>query len=910
MFCKRCGTKLQEGDVFCSICGERQTPAPAVPAQPAVQDDYPGTEPLYPLNGQIPEEAPGTEPLYPLNGQIPEEAPGTEPLYPLNGQIPEEAPGTEPLYPLNGRLPDEPPGTEPLYPLNGQIPEEAPGTEPLYPLNGRIPEEAPGAGPLTPPYPSATDQSSPYATFVQQQDAMFGAERLSPNDPFAMTAGAQPTAEKAGKKGKKKDKKKKKKKGKIVLIVLLALILALAGTAAALHFTGVIDLTRIRDIDLKSFFSGNGLFKETVMDAAFYVKDGELYVAYSGKKDIETKKLTSDYLTADYEDSDNYEYYGSTPVKCVFNQTKKRILFPDYVSEDMTCTLYYMDLDVKKSEDLEKVKIAENVSAYYVADDGEKAAYVVKTEDGSSLYTYDFSGKKLVTENMSACRFNNQAGTLVYTEKDEGTETYVYYYADTSGESTRIGEGTGSFLYEDTENNILCFADGNKIYTVKDGKNATEICDCSVLKDANSFDIEYADESHVYFTVSFGYSTKFVSLIEDPNVNSDRFVSMPDRNNQKYWAEWQEGWGGDPYPTAYTDAYYEEETAYKEAQMRIALREYTSEMSTYDIPDNKLYYATGGKYQEVAAHVSTVDYFNGYIVYTTVSGAEEKLNFADFARTLTEDDLNYQAVKDSFTKALQLRKTGYLVVRGESVPFAEAPQFDADGNENRSFTSMSVDIDPKGTAVYYIAELNKSGNGTLCKRFINDAVLEDSETVYESVCAFFFAENGDLYTFRNTKAVEDSDVYVIGEIYCNSKLIATDVAGVNYSRLRYAMFDESENGDYYNFATDLSVKDYTLTLRQYNGSDTVSVAKNAYHLVDLGYNRAFYTDLAAEDSSNTKKAEEDTTSAAPEEEPDEVWGDEDEETAETKYYRMWYVKDGEKTSVESKIDNLFAGSTN
>ncbi len=888
MFCKRCGTKLQEGDVFCSICGERQTPAPTAPAQPAVQDDYPGTEPLYPLNGAIPDEAPGTEPLYPLNGAIPDEAPGTEPLYPLNGQIPDEAPGTEPLYPLNGAIPDE-----------------APGTEPLYPLNGRVPGEMPGAGPLTPPYPSAAaDRSSPYAAFVQQQDALFGAERLSPNDPFAKTAGAQPTAGKDGKKGKKK---KKKKKGRIVLIVLLALILALAGTAAALHFTGVIDLTRIRDIDLKSFFSGNGLFKETVMDAAFYVKDGELYVAYSGKNDIETKKLTSDYLTSAYEESDDYEYYGSTPIKCVFNKTKKRILFPDLGTENRPCTLYYMDLDVKKSEAPEKVKIAENVSAYYVADDGEKAAYVATTEDGSRLYVYDFSEKKLVTENMSDCRFNSKTGTLVYTEPNGDDETFVLYYADTSGDSTRIGEGTDPFLYEDAENNIICYADGSKIYTVTDGKNATEICDCSLIKNADSFDIEYADESHVYFTVSFDSSTEFSSLTDDPDEYSDRSVPMPDRNDTKYWAETQEGWGGDPYPTAYTDAYYAEEAAYKEAQMRIALREYINGMNSYDIPDNKLCYATGGKYQELAAHVSTVDYSNGYIIYTTVSGKQEKLNFADFAKTFTEEDLDYQTVRDSFTKALDLRRTAYLVVRGESVPFAEAPQYDADGNENRSFASMSLDVDPKGAAVYYIADLNKSGNGTLCKRIIKDAVLEDSETVYESVCAFFFTEEGDLYTFRNTKAIEDSDVYVIGEIYCNSKLIATDVVGVNYSRLRYAMFDESVNKGYYNFATDLSVKDYTLTLRQYNGSDAVSVAKKAYHLVDLGYNRAFYTDLATEDGSDANKAEENTTSAAPEEEPDDL---EAEETAEQKYYRMWYVKDGEKKSVESKIDNLFAGSSN
>lgn len=215
--------------------------------------------------------------------------------------------------------------------------------------------------------------------------------------------------------------------------------------------------------------------KEVAYSAVYVNGDGDLMLLPANAKADKAVKLVSE----------NGKSSGVTYA----HTTDRYVLFTKEGS------LYLYDA---KSKDKTK-KIKSDVDDYYFTENDKYVLFTVD-DDGSALYSYDFSSKDPVKLDSDISSIKDYSDNyVVYTKDDslyirelKGKKDKEKIYGETTS-SVSMSEDGKKVVYKDNEGNLHVYTIGNK----KDNKIANEISSFTTNKNATKF----------YYTVKDGSST-------------------------------------------------------------------------------------------------------------------------------------------------------------------------------------------------------------------------------------------------------------------------------------------------------------------------------------------------------------------------------------------------------------------
>lgn len=562
----------------------------------------------------------------------------------------------------------------------------------------------------------------------------------------------------------------------------------------------------------------------------FYIQDGELYVSESdGKNPVQ---LSRNLIAEEYfDEEDAMSVYADLYSFAKYSEKTNTVVFPDKIGEDDGISLYSLKLDSKANK-TEPTKIAGDVyaeSSIYFNDDESRLFY---RNEEYSLYSYDFNEKAKIANDVNYFYVVPEKDTIVYRTSDNE----LYSMKISTSESTKIATDVNLVGINDT---TIVYTTESAINVLLNGTDNLKIADFDSENERVTVQDVDSDGKVLYYTYRDSdddddEGTPLSNFIEDDLYESDSKIVEPDRYDEKYWKETEEGFFGGTYVTEYTDEYYTLQEQYEQKSARDSFRDRISDLKITNAMYSVYYFDSKNTtcITEQAAGV------NG-IVYTVYDfDAVGKIKMSELATLNLEDGSTYSEPQDysdiyagDFRNYIKDKMADtavkYIFNNGKSIKV-----------EGEFGNLSGVQKDSNSTAAYFVYD------ETLYKANINNVDTCTPEALYTDVDKFILNDSGDVFSFRNGDSDEE-----FFDLYVNDKKIDSDV----FIPLSFNSTDD------FAYITDYTVRDGnvempTFTVKYYNGKESSVIASDVSSVVAFGEKDVFYVcDSSTSTGSGTLK---------------------------------------------------------
>jgi hypothetical protein len=562
----------------------------------------------------------------------------------------------------------------------------------------------------------------------------------------------------------------------------------------------------------------------------FYIQDGELYVSESDSKN--PVQLSRNLIAEEDVDEEDAMYTYTRLYRFTkYSEKTNVVVFPDKIVDDDGISLYSLKLDSKANK-TEPTKIAGDVdgeSAIYFNDDESRLFY--KNEE-DSLYSYDFNEKAKIANDVSSFYVVPEKDTIVYMTYDNE----LYSMKISTSESTKIAADVSVQGITDT---TIVYTTESTINVLLNGTDNLKIADFdSENEGVNVQDVD-SDGKVLYYIYRDSdddddEGTPFSNFIEDDLYESDSKIVEPDRYDEKYWKETEEGFFG-AYVTEYTDEYYTLKEQYEQKSARDSFRDRISDLKITKTMYSVYYFDSKNTtcITEQAANV------NGIVYKIYDFDAVGKIKMSELATLNLEDGSTYSEPQDySDISASDFR--GYIYDRMNDTAvkyiFNNGKSIKVEGEFGDLSGLSGLEKDSNSTAAYFMYD------ETLYKANINNVDTCTPEALYSDVDRFILSESGDIFSFRNG----DETSF---DLYVNDKKIDSDV----FIPLSFNSTDD------FAYITDYTERDGniempTFTVKYYNGKESSVIASDVSSAVAFGEKDVFYVcDSSTSTGSGTLK---------------------------------------------------------
>lgn len=540
-----------------------------------------------------------------------------------------------------------------------------------------------------------------------------------------------------------------------------------------------------------------------------YFKDGSLYInMLDGKGSVE---IASKFAGGKDVDKDSANIvYSRCYVKV--SADGKFIFYPEKLECDSySCTfdLYYRSTTKANAEG---ERIAKNVSAYTITEDGKSVVYLSE----GTLYKHNLKEKEKIENDVSDCWVSLDGKTILYTDSDD--DLYVWE----KGEAERIQKSVNvMYVTSDATKVFYTDADGD-FYLWNGGKEPVKI-DSDVYNVA----VGYNDGGAYYTKVNTTTTTMADYIIDDYAV-SDAAMEKPVRpySSDYEWPtkpDYVYRWNYDTYEE-YEAAYAQYQLDYKKyqedynlmyARYQADIDQYYIDYDAWSAKSNRDYYR--GYFSSYEYNITTVAlyYFDGEKTELVADNVNYN-SYNSYGYTYLSDDrtplMTYyvtkpgESVKVNIADITSLSATNRLIKNSleGSTAFAIAS-----GAENNIVADGSVDnvcLGPDGKHVYYT--VTSDVEGTVLYEVSTDKTVSDAKE-YDTEVGYVWGtlSNGQIVYFKNYDSGDGE-----GTLYIAKDRIEKDV---------YKTIVEVKNGEAFYFWQDSNGDEGTLCY--YDGKDVKEV---------------------------------------------------------------------------------------
>lgn len=538
---------------------------------------------------------------------------------------------------------------------------------------------------------------------------------------------------------------------------------------------------------------------------AFYVKDGEMFVAEAKKKSDPwqlTERLAEDG-DADDLASSGYQYGRFTTV----TKDGKYVFFPDKISDgDSGFNLYYKEVNKPKSE---AVKVDSDVRSYKISSSANLITYV--KGDDKKLYQCKIgkdSAEKIASD-VQTYSVSKDGKRICYFNSEESV-----YLIDGKKEKEKIASDITNIAYINDDLSVLYYIKDEALYKQVIGKDKEKIA--SDIK----FVINVYESGEVYYVKNADSDASLMDFVDDDMKAKDdaitepKYPTYPDAPKYPSYADYG---NYDAYSAAYDEykkeydkwqdqcdkmreEYSQARSAYYEKQTRDRLRENIKARS-FEYTSYTLCYYNGN--EEIVITDSAAGSMR--LSYTTASDkaviSYEAYSLDSFEKVKLSEITTASEVETAVKEVFNSSKERYIAIK-------ETPTLIEQEKE-----IVSVRMNSEGTVVFYVDNTDDDDHGDLycvtLKNKVGTPEIYDTD-VYSGIC-YFTGEN-DITYFKNYK--ESS-----GDMFINKNEVDADV-------YIYSIENYSDMGKTFYMTDWDSSKSYG-TLRVYNGKKAETVADEA-----------------------------------------------------------------------------------
>lgn len=254
----------------------------------------------------------------------------------------------------------------------------------------------------------------------------------------------------------------------------------------------------------------------SMLDAAFYIKDGQLQYSEFNKK--AAYEVTSK-LCDDWESDDFAQYASEIGYFCVVTDDGKTLFFPDKIDEkDDGITLYSRTLGSKK----EAVKIASDVTGYRVADKGNVVFYT--KDDTLHRVIVNKEDDEKICSDVSSFEVSEDGKSAIIKDADS-----KYYLWTLKGEKEKIDSDIDAVYYTDDFTTVVYRKDDTVYrWTSKDGKE-------KLVKNVERIYAFDSEKCSFYFTV-FDENVLKNGDVYKGSKDDNSFESLKDKEYMKLYS--------------------------------------------------------------------------------------------------------------------------------------------------------------------------------------------------------------------------------------------------------------------------------------------------------------------------------------------------------------------------------------
>ena len=474
-----------------------------------------------------------------------------------------------------------------------------------------------------------------------------------------------------------------------------------------------------------------------------YVKDDEIY--YTNLSQRQPWQVTENLLNTDYIDSSDLVQYASYNSAYGFIQMSKdgkTVFYMDEIENDDSFNLYYRKVNKSRKN---PVKISSDVTSYVLNEKTDIVTY----EKEDKLYQYDMKESEKIANDVTAWYVSEDGKTIVYIN-DDGKA----YFKKAGKDKEKIDSDIDYIEHISDDFKTVYYLKEDKLYMKKMGKDKVKIA-----SDVFAVEAVY-DNGDVYFLKDDSKEVTLMDYVKDDMKEADDKLEEPEYPNIRDFSTYEEYWDAQD---AYWDAYYE----YDDKEERDELREeLESEKMTID--SYELYYYNGKEAKSVAKNVNNYDVDAAserpVIVYSVVEpGDVSKVK-------LSEIDYIWE-VEDMIEDAMQSDDAQWSVAvkaNASKVDVKEADYFELSKDGNTVYFMAKIDSEDSHGNLYK-ASISSSKMKKV-EKYDSDVYYRTVGFVGEDFAYFKDVDDDDNVGVLvvNKKKVDD-DVYLYRMTYDKNK---------------------------------------------------------------------------------------------------------------------------------------------
>ncbi len=602
-------------------------------------------------------------------------------------------------------------------------------------------------------------------------------------------------------------------------------------------------------------------------------KSGKPYVLYAKDQELNftnLSKIKPFEMTNKLIDSEEYlEPYEYTFLSAyiLFSEDNKYIFYPDRIDGEGQWSYYWRNLkdDNTKSDAAHKIDseiFSENIA---LSKDGSKFFYIKGEE--KKLYIYDRKSdeKAKLDEEVSGFYINDEGDYLIYETYVDGEYTiYELSLKGLKGEESKL-DSNSSIQYAYPNSKKVFYQKEGSLYLKERKKEKVKISS-DVAKV-----ISVIDRESVYYLKKEEITSKLSGFINDDMAASDKDIVEPqyptyptkpeypseaDYSTQEWvsdywsstwneeldeWGYWLQDTDWDRYNAAYTQ--YQEDYANWQTEYDSMKEEYDL---AYTVYENKLFRDELRSQLESEENAVT---YNKYLLYYWKDGKETAIAsdivFEDYSYPLTETSSEVPAViyqKYSVSNVvlqklsdlttdniyysdiipeLQDKITSSRIVSDDTYLAYKEKESTIDSTDAKSW------LINKDGIIYFLDDYDTDKQyGTLKSAKISGGSVETPVTIDEDVVGYRYGfGNNKIYYYKDVK---DGS----GDLYLKGKIIATDV----YINSLYS-FKDSDSLLYY---VDYSDSNYDGTLCLLKGDKETKISDDVTSFAPISESNIAY----------------------------------------------------------------------
>lgn len=538
---------------------------------------------------------------------------------------------------------------------------------------------------------------------------------------------------------------------------------------------------------------------------AFYVKDGDMFVAEAKKKGDPwqlTERLSKD-VEADELASSGYQLGRFTTV----TEDGKYVFFPDKIGDDDSgFNLYYKEVNKPKSE---AIKVDSDVRSYRISSSAKLITYVKGSDKKLYQCKIGKDSAEKIASDVDTYSVSKDGKRIYYLNSEEAV-----YLIDGKKEKEKIASDITDIVYTNDDLSVLYYIKDETLYKQVIGKDKEKI-----VSDIN-FVVKVYESGEVYYVKNADSDASLMDFVDDDMKAKDdamtepKYPTYPDAPKYPSYSDYG---NYDAYSAAYDEykkeydkwqeqcdkmreEYSQARSAYYEKQTRDRLRENIKERSFEYTSYTLCYY--NGKEEKIITDSASGSMRSKYTSASDKAVVSyDAYSLDSFEKVKLSEISTVSEVQSAVEKAYNSSKEKYIAIK-------ETPTLIEQEKE-----IVSIRMNSEGTVAYYVDNADDNGHGDLYCVSLNNKV--GTPEVYDTDVYggfYYFTEENDIVYFKDYK--ESS-----GDMFISKNEIDSDV-------YIYSIEMYSDMGKTFYMADWDSSKSYG-TLKVYNGKKTETIADEA-----------------------------------------------------------------------------------